>query len=138
MPELCTFRIGDLQLALRTEEVQEVVLERTATSVPLAPAAVAGLVNLRGSIVTALNLRHMLGMATECDGPGMGVVLKGDERVCLFVDDIGNVLDTADEGTRPIENLPAAVRAIARALHKTRDGVLVEVDAARIIGGTAA
>lgn len=137
MPELCTFRVGDLQLALRTEDVQEVVLERTATSVPLAPAAVAGLINLRGSIVTALNLRHSLGLASECDGPGMGVVLKGEERVCLLVDDIGNVLDTEEEGTRPLENLPAAVRAIARALHKTEHGVLVEVDAARLIGETA-
>ena len=138
MPELCTFRIGDLQLALRTEDVQEVVLERSATCVPLAPTAVASLINMRGSIVAAVDLRETLGFTTPCTGPGMGVVLRGEERVCLFVDDIGHVLELEEEGTRPPENLPQAVRAVARALHRTQHGVLVEVDAARVIQESAA
>jgi purine-binding chemotaxis protein CheW len=61
--QLCTFRIDGLLFGVEITHVQEVLRAQPMTPVPLANAAVRGLINLRGQIVTALDLRHRLGLA---------------------------------------------------------------------------
>jgi chemotaxis signal transduction protein len=56
----CTFRLGGRLYGIRVERVQEVLKPMPLTPVPLAPAAVRGLLNLRGQIVTALDLAPSL------------------------------------------------------------------------------
>lgn len=113
--QLCTFRVGDLLLGVNVVEVQEVLRYEETTAVPLAPPVVTGLINLRGQIVTAIDLRKRLDMAPmEGDRQPMSVLVRtGSEVVCLLVDAIGDVVEpdvetfeppppTVDERTREL------------------------------------
>ena len=93
--QLATFWLdGDL-FGVEVEHVQEVLRSQSITRVPLAPAAVAGLINLRGQVVTAIELRERLGRAPRPEGQEAVVIvvrLHG-EAVSLLVDAIADVVD---------------------------------------------
>ena len=72
--QLCTFRLDDLSFGVPVEQVQEVLRCQPMTRVPLAPAVVRGLINLRGQIVTAFDLHRRLGL------PERARRLRADER----------------------------------------------------------
>ena len=88
------------------------------TKVPLAPPVVRGLINLRGQIVTAIDLRRRLGLADRpTDSLPMNVVVRTDDGlVSLLVDEIGDVQEVPEEAfERPPETLDAAARAFIQA-----------------------
>jgi purine-binding chemotaxis protein CheW len=97
------------------------------TRVPLAPPVVRGLINLRGQIVTSIDLRRRLGMKNRADDlPPVNVVVQtSDGAVSLLVDEIGDVLDVPQ---RKIETPPATIRGESRALligvHQRADKLL--------------
>ncbi len=129
--QFCTFLLADLYLGIEVLKVQEVIREQSMTRVPLAPATVSGLINLRGQIVTALDLRARLGLAPRPPGQApMNVVVRTDEgAVSLLVDEIGDVLvvpETAFE--RPPETLRAGVRELIRGVYKLPDRLLLALD----------
>ena len=94
--QVCTFSLDHLFLGIEVLQVQEVIRAQALTRVPLAHRAVRGLINLRGQIVTAIDLRERLGLPAQPDGrESMNVVLRTDEgAVSLLVDEIGDVLET--------------------------------------------
>src|SRR5206468_4084904 len=95
--QLATFWLdGDLY-GVEVEHVQEVPRSQKLTRVPLAPPAVAGLINLRGQVVTAIELRERLGRPPRPEGTDAVVIvvrLHG-EAVSLLVDSIADVVDVA-------------------------------------------
>jgi purine-binding chemotaxis protein CheW len=97
--QLCTFMVDDLLFGVEVTQVQEVLRAQPMTRVPLSPKMISGLINLRGQIVTAVDLRACLGLATRIDGePPMNVVIRGsDGGVSLLVDSIGDVLEVPEE-----------------------------------------
>ncbi len=74
--QFCTFYVDDLYLGVDVVEVQEVIRYQAMTVVPLVPKVVRGLINLRGQIVTALDLRHMLGLPAVADDDVHGRALR--------------------------------------------------------------
>jgi purine-binding chemotaxis protein CheW len=119
--QFCTFYLDQLLFGVDLKAVQEVIRELPMTPVPLAPAVVSGLMNLRGQLVTALDLRQRLEL-----GPGepgvrpMNVVVRSpDGAVSLLVDEIGDVVEV-EEGTfeRPPETLQGKVRSMILGVHK--------------------
>lgn len=93
--QYCTFRVADLWLGVEVQQVQEVIRAQVMTRVPLAGRSVGGLINLRGQIVTAIDVRERLGIPS-CDGdqPPMNVVVRDeDDVVSLLVDEIGDVME---------------------------------------------
>ena len=93
----CTFRVGEGLYGVELERVREVLRPQPLTRVPLAPPAVAGLLNLRGHIVPAVDLRRLFGLEPRPDGAQ--VVVRGDDGpVSLVVDAIGDVQRRADLG----------------------------------------
>ena len=88
-----TFTVGGLLLGLDVLNVQEVLRSQPFTRVPLAPPAVEGLLNLRGEIVTAVDLRKLLpAFAAHSGAEPMNVVVRyRHECISLQVDDIGDV-----------------------------------------------
>ncbi len=113
--QLCTFRVDSLYLGIDVEEVQEVIRYQEMTRVPLAPSAVHGLINLRGQIVTALDMRTRLGLPAQESGrqPMNVVVRTEDGAVSLLVDEIGDVTEVCQES---FENPPTTLSAEARSL----------------------
>jgi purine-binding chemotaxis protein CheW len=113
--QFCTFFLENLYFGIAVEQVQEVIRYQEMTRVPLAPRVIEGLINLRGQIVTAIDLRRRLGMAarrTE-EAPMNVVVRSNGGAVSLLVDTIGDVVEVSEENR---EAVPPTVRGVAREL----------------------
>ncbi len=136
MRQLCTFYVDRMFLGVPALGVQEVLPEQPMTPVPLAPRFVKGLMNLRGTIVTAVDLRARFGIGPRTDGrpPTNVVVYSGDESVSLLVDDAGDVIEL-DEATMdgPPETLPRALRELLVGIHKLDGTLLMVLDRERAV-----
>jgi purine-binding chemotaxis protein CheW len=113
--QLCTFMVDDLLFGVEVTKVQEVLVAQHMTRVPLSSGMVGGLINLRGQIVTAIDLRACLRFAARPAGePAMNVVIR-DAHSCvsLLVDSIG---DVSDVDSQTFEPPPSTVRGVQRQL----------------------
>jgi purine-binding chemotaxis protein CheW len=132
--QFCTFYLDQLLFGVELKSVQEVLRSLEMTQIPLAPKVVSGLINLRGQIVTAVDLRRLLELAPRAVGarPMNVVVRSEDGAVSLLVDEIGDVVEV-EEGTfePPPETLRGTVRAMILGIHKLNDGLLHVLDTER-------
>jgi purine-binding chemotaxis protein CheW len=134
--QFCTFFVRGMFLGLEVTCIQEVIRYQPLTVVPLTPSVIAGLMNLRGQIVTAIDLRHRLGLpAREADERPINVVVRtADGAVSLLVDEIGDVIEV-DEASfeRPPETLGDEARELIRGAYKLKGRLLLVLDAARTV-----
>lgn len=137
--QFSTFFVGGMFFGVDVLRVQEVLCFQPMTRVPQAPNVIEGLINLRGQIVTAIDMRRRLGLParSENDSPMNMVVRTSDGAVSLLVDEIGDVLDV-DPATyeRPPENLDSASREIVRGVYKMKDRLLLVLDTERAMDVT--
>jgi purine-binding chemotaxis protein CheW len=129
--QLATFWLdGDLY-GIEVEHVQEVLRSQGLTRVPLAPSAVAGLINLRGQVVTAIELRERLGLPPRPQGTDAVVIvvrLHG-EAVSLLVDAIADVVDVdARDFEAPPDTMDGAARDLIRGAYKLDGQLLLALD----------
>jgi purine-binding chemotaxis protein CheW len=109
-----TFCLAGEMFALPVEDVQEVLMDQPLTPVPLAPEHIRGLLNLRGQIMPAIDLRRRLEFPPRSDGrSGSILVVKtSTQLISVLVDQIGDVMRLAREDWRPApDTLPAQHRA---------------------------
>ena len=137
--QFCTFYLGDLFLGVSVDGVQEVIRAQEMTPVPLAPNEVSGLVNLRGQIVTALDMRKRFAIKGDFPKPPMNIVIsKEDGAVSLLVDSIGDVV-TVDPSQfeEPPETLVGPCRELITGVFKLEKALLLVLDleAASSVGG---
>jgi purine-binding chemotaxis protein CheW len=133
----CTFTLGDLFFGVEVTEVQEVIRYQPMTPVPLAPRVVEGLINLRGQIVTAIDLRRRLGLEERSAGERpMNIVVGGaDGAVSLLVDEIADVVEVDEDAFEPPpETLQGEARALIPGAYKLDDRLLLVLDTARATG----
>ena len=139
--QFCTFRVDALYLGVPVGYVQEVLRSLSMTEVPLAPPAVRGLINLRGQIVTAIDLRGRLGLSSRAnDADAMHVVMRTDDgAVSYMVDEIDDVIEL-DPSTfeRVPETLSPEARALTKGVFKLHDRLLLVLDPARASNVAAA
>lgn len=129
--QFCTFLLGDLLLGVEVLKVQEVIRLQSMTKVPLAPPTVRGLINLRGQIVLAVDLRQRLELPPAVGGADlMNVVVRdGESAVSLLVDDIGDVLElSADRFEPPPDTLTGVARELVRGVYQLKDRLLLILD----------
>jgi len=132
--QFCTFWMGQRLYGMPVEEVQEVIREQHMTRVPLSGRMVRGLINLRGKIVTAIDLRKGLGLGEqEGNGPLMNVVVNSGEQVVSFlVDAIGDVLDVEEEAFEDVpDTLQGAAGDLVLGVYKLGSGLLHVLDASK-------
>ena len=134
--QLATFRLdGDLY-GIEVEHVQEVLRSQQLTRVPLAPTAVAGLINLRGQVVTAIELRERLGRPPRAEGTDAVVIvvrLHG-EAVSLLVDSIADVVDVdAGDFEAPPDTLEGQARDLIRGAYKLDGQLLLALDVQKAV-----
>jgi len=126
--QYCTFYVHDSLFGVAVEHVQEILRCQPLTRIPLAPEEVAGLMNLRGQIVPAIDLRRGLGTPARPDDvlPTNLVVRTGEGAVSLLADEIGDIL-ALDASTfePPPEHLRGPVRAVIRGVHKLAAGLMM-------------
>jgi purine-binding chemotaxis protein CheW len=129
--QLCTFFVDGLFLGIDVTQVQEVLRFQEITEVPMSAPEVSGLINLRGQIVTAIDLRQLLGLAPRSDAPDaeppMNVVVRdGESALSLLVDQIGDVVDVeASQFERPPETLSASARRLISGVYKLENRLLL-------------
>lgn len=136
MKQACTFTLGGHLFGIDVLRVQEVLTEIPTTRVPLAPPDVAGLMNLRGQVLLAIDLRQRLALPARAPGlPTMTVVIRTDTGpVSLLVDSIGQVIDTDEESfERPPDTLKGAVRELIPGAYKLKDRLLLALDVDRVL-----
>jgi purine-binding chemotaxis protein CheW len=132
--QFCTFYLDQFFLGVEVLKVQEVIRYQTMTRVPLAPAVVRGLINLRGQIVTAIDLRRRLELPERsADELPMNVVIRTEEgTVSFLVDEIGDVLEVDDEQFEaPPETVRGVSRELIRGVYKMKDRLLLILDTER-------
>lgn len=126
--QLCTFLLDGVLFGVDVKAVQEVLRLQEMTPVPLAPEVVSGLINLRGHIVTAIDLRARLELAPRDHGaePVNVVVRHGDSTVSLLVDDIGDVVavDPSTFEATPA-TLDARIKAVVSGVFKLKGELLL-------------
>jgi purine-binding chemotaxis protein CheW len=134
--QLCTFHAGGGFFGIPVEQVQEVVKPQPITPVPLAPQVVRGLINLRGQILTALDLRYRLGLGGLGDPKGlMNVVVRtGDSPVSFLVDEIGDVVEVhEDTFEAPPDTLQGEMRELIEGAYKLENRLLLALNTQRTI-----
>jgi purine-binding chemotaxis protein CheW len=134
--QLATFSLDDNVYGVDVADVQEVLRSQARTRVPLAPPAIAGLINLRGQVLTAIELREQLGLAPRAPGvePMVVVVRVAGEPVALLVDTIGAVVDVEPEQFEPPpETLTGAASDLILGAYKLDGHLLLSLDVHRAI-----
>ena len=134
--EYVTAMIGGQLFGLPISRVQDVFMPERVTRVPLASREIAGVLNLRGRIVTVIDMRARLGLSKSEDGkPAMavGVDLRG-ESYGLLIDQIGEVLRLPEEGREenPV-NLDPRMAKLAGGVHRLDGQLMVVLDVDRVL-----
>ena len=133
--QFCTFYLNKLLFGVELQKVQEVMRHMELTEIPLAPDVVAGLMNLRGQIVTAIDLRRRLEMDVRAgQSPPMNVVIRStDGAISLLVDAIGDVVEVDDESfERPPETLQGKIREVIMGVHKLDKQLMHVLDTEKV------
>lgn len=136
--QFCTFFLEDHFLGVPVQQVQEVIRYQEMTQVPLAPRLIRGLINLRGHIVLAVDLRQRFGMAQRPDTqlPMNFVVRTEDGPVSFLVDEIGDVIEVQEEFfEHPPETLQGSARDLVRGVYKLPGRLLLVLNTERAVAG---
>lgn len=134
--DFLTLRINGQLFGVPILQVQDVLGQQKVTRIPLAPPQVAGALNLRGRIVTAVDVRTCLALsALETKGKQMSVVVENDsELYSLIIDQVGDVLSLPDT---QFENTPATLdptwRAVALGIYRLENELLVILDVPKLL-----
>lgn len=133
--EYVTAVVGGQLCGIQVYKVQDVLGPQKITAVPLAPPEVAGSLNLRGRVVTSVDLRIRMGLPRREDGDGMSIVVEHHgELYSLVVDTVGEVLKMSE---RTFERNPATLdplwRSFSDGVHRLEAGLLVILDVATLL-----
>ena len=116
--------------------VQEDCARKPAPGCRLAPTVVSGLINLRGQIVTSIDMRRRLNLPLRApEAIPMNIVVRsGDEAVCLLVDEIGDVLQVeASRFERKLHNIDPTVRDLIVGVYKLDERLLLVLDTGKTV-----
>ena len=134
---MVTFDLDGRLYGVDVNAVQEVLRGQTRTRVPLAPTSVAGLINLRGQVLAAMDLREQLGLpprAADAPEPMMVVIRVDGEPIALLVDRIGAVVDVNDDSFEaPPDTLTGPTRELIHGAYKLEGGLLLALDVERAV-----
>ena len=134
--EYVTATIGGQLFGLPIVRVQDVFIAQGLTKVPLAPPEVAGLINLRGRIVTLIDLRRRFGLGQREDANSsmaIGVELRA-ESYGLLIDSVGEVLKLGDVAREPNPiNLDTRLARVSAGIYRLDGQLLIVVDVDRVL-----
>jgi purine-binding chemotaxis protein CheW len=143
--QFASFFVDNLLFGVEVLRVQEVLRYQEMTSVPRAPEVIEGLINLRGQIVTAIDMRRRLGLPSRGEGRSpMNIVVRAEDgAVSLLVDEIGDVVEVEEAAFEAApENVDARIRDLTTGMYKLKDRLLLILDTRKAIevngGGDAA
>jgi len=129
--QFCTFILDGHYFGVPVQQVQEVLRYQEITEVPLVSSVVRGLINLRGQIIAAVDLRRQLGLGDrgEKQKP-MNVIMRSEEGAfSLLVDEIGDVIEVEEDSfERPPDSLRGMAKGMLRGVYKLPARLLLVLD----------
>ncbi|MBD2166185.1 chemotaxis protein CheW [Calothrix membranacea FACHB-236] len=141
--QLCTFFLNGIFFGIDVQYVQEVIRPQATTPVPLAPPDICGLINLRGQILTVIDLQQRLEIgksaiqttAPQDEAQGFNIVVStNDEVVSLLVDDVGDVLEfTQNTFQPPPATLKGRMHQMLAGAYPYAGGLLLVLDTKKIL-----
>ncbi|NVJ96575.1 MAG: chemotaxis protein CheW [Alphaproteobacteria bacterium] len=135
--DFVTVRLAGQTLGIPVLGVHDVLNPQKITRIPLSPEWVSGVLNLRGKIVTAIDLRQRLGLPPLEEGKqSMSVVVEhNDEPYSLQIDTVGEVLslDDQDFERNPV-TLDPRWREVSRGIYRLKDELLPILDVDKLLG----
>jgi purine-binding chemotaxis protein CheW len=133
--EYVTVTVGGQLFGLPIARVQDVFVLSHMTRVPLAADDIAGIVNLRGRIVTAIDMRHRLGLGKHEQAAPMAVGIDCEgESYGLVIDSVGEVMKLGAETAEPVPvNLDDRLKRVASGIHRLETELLVVLDVDRLL-----
>ena len=134
--QYCTFRVGADEFGINADRVQEVLLAQPMTEVPLTHPVLRGLLNLRGEVVSALDLRRRLGQDDfAADASPVNIVVRDQgEMVSLMVDEIGDVMELDPSLQEPAPaSLNPNLRGLITSIFMLKERLLLVVDLDRLL-----
>lgn len=134
--QYATFSVSDLFFGVEVLSVQEVLRFQQMTAVPKADRVIQGLINLRGQIVTAFDLRRRLAMEDrDPERTPMNVVVRTEDGVVsLSVDEIGDVIEVSDEDFEPPpETITPLTREVLEGVYKLPDRLLLVLSTEKVL-----
>lgn len=139
--QVCAFSLGDQLFGIDVGYIQEVFRFQECTPVPLTPSLVTGLLNLRGQIVLAIDLRQRFGIPPRSsDTSPTSIVVRMDEGVLSFlVDELFDIMTLEQTQFEAIpETLTEVEKQFVTGCYKLQDRLLIMLDAEQVgdISGT--
>lgn len=134
--EFLSFFVDDHLFGLPLLKVQDVLDTRPLTRIPLAPPEVAGALNLRGRIITAIDTRKRLALrGSDSETSHMSVVVEHESELCnLIVDKIGDVLRLAEDNfEQNPATLDAAWRDFSTGVYRLEGDLMIVLDVAKLL-----
>ena len=134
--QFATFFLNGLFFGVEVLKVQEVIRYQEMTRVPIAPTMIQGLINLRGQIITAIDLRRRFEMPPRAQNqlPRNVVVRTDDGAVSLLVDEIGDVVEIHDDiYESPPETLKGVARDLVQGVYKLKERLLLILDTEKTV-----
>ena len=135
--DFLTIQIGEQMFGIPVLQVQDVLGQQKVTKIPLAPPEVAGSLNLRGRVVTAINVRKRLGLPDNDNEntKEMSVVVEHEnELFSLIIDKVGDVLSLSDD---TYEKNPSTLdplwREVSSGIYRLNDKLLIVMDVPRFL-----
>jgi purine-binding chemotaxis protein CheW len=138
--EYVTVIIGGQLFGLPISRVQDVFMPDRLTRVPLAPPEIAGVLNLRGRIVTTIDMRRRLGLPPRDDNKppmAVGIELRG-ESYGLLIDTVGEVMKLGETTLEPNPvNLDPRLARVSGGVHRLDGQLMVILDVDYVLNGSA-
>lgn len=135
--ELVTFAVDDQWFCIPVLKVQDMLVPERIAPIPMAPASVRGAINLRGRIVTVIDVRVSLDLPPRAgDGPSMGVTVEHEhELYTLLVDRVGDVVSLpSSRWERSPTTLDPVWQDVARGVYRLDQDLMVVLDVDRLLG----
>ncbi len=134
--QFCTFKLDGIFFGIDILQVQEIIRRLSFTRIPLAPPLIEGLMNLRGQIVTAIDMRLRLGLPPRpADKQPTHVVIRTDDGAAsLLVDEIGDMMDLPDEAFElPPDTVEGRARELISGVYKLEKDLLLILDTTKTV-----
>ncbi len=134
--QLCTFFLNQIYFGIDVMQVQEVIRYQKTTPVPLAAEDIRGLINLRGQIITVIELKRRFKMnKSTTDETSFNIILQArSQTVSLLVDEMGDVVEVDDND---LESTPATLKGkisqMLQGAYKFKDSFLLVLDAEKVL-----
>ena len=135
-PQIATFRVSNLLLGVNIDVVQEINRQLDVTEVPHAPDTVLGVINLRGEVVTVVDIRTLLGMEKQeiSDSCRCVVIHSQDELIGVLVDSVADILSVPHNEIEPAPaNIDGVEGRFFQGVYALGDGVVVLLDVEQLL-----